>query len=160
VAKLDWAKNEQLRRLKRFGGEPIGQIDVSPSPKAPLRGNSPKAPLQSKKRQKIERRRAASTATLPKVLINPADVNAPDAFERFRLEVAHLNREIAGLEKQVQQLRGRRSAVLAVLKKIAPPGKPYHVAKLIPADEAANRKMRRRKKATVRTATKRGPKIP
>jgi hypothetical protein len=85
-------------------------------------------------------------------------LNAPDAYERFRLEINHLDREIAGLEKQLLFRRGRHTAVLAVLKKIAPPGKPYHVTKLIPAAEATNRKKRRRKKAIAPQTMKRGPK--
>jgi hypothetical protein len=152
MAKLDWAKNQQLRRLKRFGGEAIGHIDVSPS--------SPIVPYHRKKDKKAERRRAPSNAlaTRPKVTIDPAELNAPDAYERFRLEINHLDREIAGLEKQLLFRRGRHTAVLAVLKKIAPPGKSYHVTKLIPAAEATNRKKRRRKKAIAPQTMKRGPK--
>jgi hypothetical protein len=152
MSKLDWAKDQRLRRRQRFGSEPIGQIDVSPS--------STIVPHRSKKDKQAERRRAVGPVRLPKppkVLIDPAELAVPDAYERFRLELAHLDQEIAGLEKQALLRRGRRAAVLAVLKKIAPPGKPYHVAKLIPAAEAANRKMRRRKKASAPTATKRGP---
>ncbi|MGH6914792.1 MAG: hypothetical protein ACREH3_13935 [Geminicoccales bacterium] len=139
MARLNWAKNEQLRRIQRFGSAPVGVG-------GPL--SSGKKKRKNKKPKKAKRR--PSTASAPPVRAETpsdhAELNAPDALERFRQELAHLDQEIFGLEKELLRQRRRRAAVMAALKKITPRGKAIHAEKLIPAAEAANRKMRRRRK--------------
>jgi hypothetical protein len=69
---------------------------------------APKSPSARKKRKKAKRRHGATPTTrqvLTKPKVDSAELNAPDAPERFRQELACLDHQILALEKELLSRR-------------------------------------------------------